>query len=49
MRVGAFIVGGDKESQTAQRVAITEYFLSTAASIDYFPVSYTHLTLPTKA
>ena len=36
MRVGAFIVGGDKESQTAQRVAITEYFLSTAASIDYF-------------
>ena len=36
MKVGAFIVGGDKESQTAQRVAITEYFLSTAASIDYF-------------
>ena len=36
MRVGAFIVGGDKESQTAQRVAITEYFLSSAASIDYF-------------
>ena len=37
MKVGAFIVGGDKESQTAQRVAITEHFLSTAASIALFP------------
>lgn len=37
MRVGAFIVGGDKENQTHQRTAITEYFLSTAATIDYFP------------
>ena len=37
MRVGAFIVGGDKDSQARQRTAITEYFLSTAATIDYFP------------
>ena len=37
MRVGAFIVGGNKESQARQRTAITEYFLNTAATIDYFP------------
>ena len=37
MRVGAFIVGGDKESQARQRTAITEYFLNTAATIDFFP------------
>lgn len=37
MRVGAFIVGGDKDSQARQRTAITEYFLNTAATIDFFP------------
>lgn len=37
MRVGAFIVGGDRELQDLQRTAITEYFLSTAAAIDFFP------------
>lgn len=37
MRVGAFIVGGDRELQDLQRTAITEYFLSTAATIDFFP------------
>ena len=37
MRVGAFIVGVDKEGQARQRTAITEYFLNTAATIDFFP------------
>ena len=37
MRVGAFIVGGDKESQARQRTAITEYFLTTSTAIDFFP------------
>ena len=37
MRVGAFIVGGDRENQNRQREAVTEYFMSTAASIDFFP------------
>ena len=37
MRVGAFIVGGDRELQDLQRTAITEYFLNTAARIDFFP------------
>ena len=37
MRVGAFIIGGDRELQDRQRTAIAEYFLNTAATIDFFP------------